>query len=49
MDLKDLKVMDMGMRWKQQVKLKLLFKFPQTIFIMYTFLQAQADTEKYID
>ena len=48
MDLKDLKVMDMGMRWKQQVKLKLLFKFPQTIFIMY-FLQAQADTEKYID
>ena len=35
MDLKDLKVMDMGMRWKQQVKLKLLFKFPQTIIIMY--------------
>ena len=33
MDLNDLKVMDMGMRWKQQVKLKVISKFPSMVFI----------------
>ena len=33
MDLKDLKVMGMGMRWKQQVKMKLISEFPEIMFM----------------